>query len=422
MSGELVSGLKCRLCGKLYPKEAINFCTEDFGPLEVAYDYAAVAKSLTRQAIESRPRTMWRYRELLPIDGEPTVGRHVGCTPLIRADRLAKALGVRELYVKNDAVSHPSLSFKDRVVAVALSKAVELGFETVGCASTGNLAGSVAANAAAAGLNAYVLIPDGLEQGKVLGATVYGAKVIAIEGNYDHVNRLCSQIAFRFGWGFVNVNLRPFYAEGSKSMGFEIAEDLGWRIPDHVVAPMAGGSLVGKLHKAFKELEALGLVDGPVHTKMYGAQATGCNPISNTVKTDALKVRPVRNPNTIAKSLAIGDPADGYFASQLIRDTGGWSEDVDDDAIVDGMRLLAETEGIWAETAGGVTVAVAQKLIEQGKIDRDGSTVLCITGNGLKTQEALLGKIAKPVVIKPTLAEFEALVGADSPELVAAAD
>ena len=228
----------------------------------------------------------------------------------------------------------------------------------------------------------------------MLGATIYGAKVIAIEGNYDHVNRLCSQIAFRYGWGFVNVNLRPFYAEGSKSMGFEIAEDLGWRTPDHVVAPMAGGSLIGKVYKAFKEFERLGFLDGPVRTKMFGAQATGCNPISRPVKTDALKVRPIRNPNTIAKSLAIGDPADGFFASQLIRETGGWSEDVDDDAIVAGMRLLAETEGIWAETAGGVTLAVAQKLIEQGQIDRNGSTVLCITGNGLKTQEALIGKIA----------------------------
>jgi threonine synthase len=419
VSDELVLGLKCRLCGKTYPKEALNFCTEDFGPLEVTYAYNAVARTISRRAIQARPRNMWRYKELLPVDGEPTVGRHVGGTPLVRADRLAKALGVAELYVKNDAVNHPSLSFKDRVVAVALSKAVELGFQTVGCASTGNLAGSVAANAAAAGLDAYVLIPDGLEQGKVLGATIYGAKVIAIEGNYDHVNRLCSQIAFRFGWGFVNVNLRPFYAEGSKSMGFEIAEDLGWRAPDHVVAPMAGGSLIGKLYKAFKEFELLGLLDQPVATKMHGAQATGCNPITNTVKTDAKKVKPVRNPNTIAKSLAIGDPADGFFASQLIRETGGWGEDVDDDAIVAGMKLLAETEGIFAETAGGVTVAVAQKLIEEGKIDRDGCTVLCITGNGLKTQEALAGKIAKPVVIKPTLAEFEALVEAGVPELVA---
>ncbi|HEX8200586.1 MAG TPA: threonine synthase [Isosphaeraceae bacterium] len=421
MNDELVLGLKCRLCGKLYPKEPLNFCTEDFGPLEVEYDYPAVARTLTRAAIAARPHTMWRYRELLPVDGEPTVGRHVGGTPLIRADRLARALGVAELYIKNDAVNHPSLSFKDRVVAVALSKAVEFGFQTVGCASTGNLAGSVAANAAAAGLTAYVLIPEGLEQGKVLGATVYGAHVIAIEGNYDHVNRLCSQIAFRFGWGFVNVNLRPFYAEGSKSMGFEIAEDLDWRAPDHVVAPMAGGSLIGKLYKAFKEFELLGL-SGPVRTKMFGAQAAGCNPITHTVKTEAFRVKPVRNPATIAKSLAIGDPADGYFASKLMRETGGWGEDVDDEAIVGGMRLLAETEGIFAETAGGVTVAVARKLIEQGKIDRDGSTVLCITGNGLKTQEALVGKIAAPIVIKPNLAEFEALVGTaePAPELVAA--
>ncbi len=421
MADELVQGLKCRLCGKLYPKEPLNFCTDDFGPLEVVYNYEAVGRTLTRDSIKSRPNTLWRYRELMPIDGEPTVGLHVGGTPLVRANRLAKALGVSELYIKNDAVNYPTLSFKDRVVAVALSKAVEFGFTTVGCASTGNLAGSVAANAAAAGLEAYVLIPDNLEQGKVLGAQIYGAHVIAIEGNYDHVNRLCSQIAFRYGWGFVNVNLRPFYAEGSKSMGFEIAEALGWRAPDCVVAPMAGGSLIGKIYKSFKEFELLGLIDGPVNTRMFGAQATGCNPITNTVKTNAPKVRPVRNPNTIAKSLAIGDPADGFFASKLMRETGGWGEDVDDDLIVDGMRLLAETEGIFTETAGGVTLAVTKKLIEQGKIDRDGSIVICITGNGLKTQEALAGKIARPTVIKPTLADFEALIGSSAPAELAAA-
>jgi threonine synthase len=418
VSAATVLGLKCRLCGKHYPKEALNFCTDDFGPLEVAYDYDEVARTLTRKAIQARPRTLWRYHELLPLDGEPTVGRQVGGTPLVRADRLARALGVSELYIKNDAVNYPTLSFKDRVVAVALSKAVELGFQTVGCASTGNLANSVAANAASAGLEAYVLIPDNLEQGKVLGATIYGAKVIAIAGNYDQVNRLCSQIAFRFGWGFVNVNLRPFYAEGSKTVGFEIAEDLGWRVPDHVIAPMAGGSLIGKIHKAFKEFERLGLIDGPVETRIHGAQATGCNPISATVKTGAFKVKPVRNPQTIAKSLAIGDPADGYFASQLIRDTGGWSEDVDDDAIINAMRLLAETEGIWTETAGGVTLAVAQKLIEQGRIDRDESIVICITGNGLKTQEALFERVPKPVVIKPTLENFEAVLETFSPALV----
>ncbi len=420
MSAELTLGLKCRLCGKMYPKEALNFCTEDFGPLEVVYDYDAVGRVLNHDVIESRRHNMWRYRELLPIDGPPTVGLHVGGTPLIRADRLAKVLGVAELYIKNDAVNHPSLSFKDRVVGVALSKAVELGYKTVGCASTGNLAGSVAANAAAAGLKAYVLIPDDLEAGKILGASIYGARVIAIRGNYDHVNRLCSQIAFKFGWGFVNVNLRPFYAEGSKTMGFEIAEDLGWRLPDHVVAPMAGGSLIGKIHKAFTEFTKLGIVAGEVRTKMFGAQATGCNPIAHMVKSDGLKVRPIRDPKTIAKSLAIGDPADGYFASKLIRDTGGWSEDVCDDEIVAGMKLLGETEGVFAETAGGVTLAVLKKLIAQGRIDRDGSTVICITGNGLKTAEALHGKLAKPVVIKPSLAEFEALVaeGAEVGELV----
>jgi threonine synthase len=417
VSAETVIGLKCRVCGKLYPKEALNFCTDDFGPLEVAYDYEEVSRTMSRPAILARARSMWRYRELLPLDGEPTVGRHVGCTPLVRADRLARALGVGELWIKNDAVNYPTLSFKDRVVAVALSKAVELGFQTVGCASTGNLANSVAANAAAAGLDAYVLIPDGLEQGKVLGATIYGAKVIAVEGNYDQVNRLCSQIAFRFGWGFVNVNLRPFYAEGSKTFGFEIAEDLGWRTPDHVVVPMAGGSLIGKIHKAFKELELIGLLEHPVTTKVHGAQASGCNPISACVKTGANKVKPVRNPQTIAKSLAIGDPADGYFASQLIRATGGWSEDVDDNAIIDAMRLLAETEGIWTETAGGVTLAVAGKLIEQGRIDRDDSIVVCITGNGLKTQEPLLECMPKPVVIKPRLEQFEALLETLSPAL-----
>lgn len=409
-SEPLVRGLKCRLCGKQYPHEALNFCTEDFGPLEVEYDYEAIGRVFHKSDLAHRPWNMWRYRELLPLEGVPTVGLQVGGTPLVRADRLARALGVAELYVKNDAVNHPTLSFKDRVVAVALSKAVELGFETVGCASTGNLAGSVAANAAAAGLEAYILIPDGLEQGKVLGATVYGANVIAISGNYDHVNRLCSQIAFRFGWGFVNVNLRPYYAEGSKSMGFEIAEELGWRLPDQVVVPMAGGSLIGKIYKAFQELSTLGFVEAPVQTKMFGAQATGCNPITNTFKSGSNKIKPVRNPTTIAKSLAIGDPADGYFASQLIKATGGWADDVDDDAIVAGMRMLAETEGIFAETAGGVTLAVARKMLEEGKLDRDGSIVLCITGNGLKTQEALIDRIAKPVVIAPTLEAFEKLV------------
>jgi threonine synthase len=406
---DFVRGLKCRLCGKAHPKEALNFCPDDFGPLEVDYDYDAVAEAVSRAKIELRPWTMWRYHELLPLDNDPTVGVHVGGTPLVRADRLAEALGVERLWLKNDAVNFPTLSFKDRVVAVALSKARELGLTTVGCASTGNLANSVAANAAAAGLASYIFVPADLEPAKVLGTTVYGARVIGVTGTYDQVNRLCTQVAFKYGWGFVNINLRPFYAEGSKSMGFEIAEQLGWRVPKHVVVPMAGGSLIGKVHKAFQELSRVGLIDDP-ECKIYGAQATGCNPISAAVKNGWETHRPVQKPNTIAKSLAIGDPADGFFAAKLIRQTGGWAEDVSDAEISEAMALLGRTEGIFAETAGGVTVAVARKLIEQGRLPRDEEIVLCITGNGLKTQDAVAGCLEKPAVIKPSLAAFEPLL------------
>jgi threonine synthase len=404
-----VRGLKCRLCGKTYPQDPLNFCTEDFGPLEVDYDYEAIARSLSREKLAARPNTMWRFRELLPIDGEPTVGSQVGGTPLVRADRLAEALGVENLWLKNDAVNFPTLSFKDRVVSVALSKAREFGFTTVGCASTGNLANSVAANAAAAGLESYIFVPSDLEPAKILGTSIYGAKVIGVTGTYDQVNRLCTQVAFKYGWGFVNINLRPYYAEGSKSVGFEIAEQLGWRTPQHVVVPMAGGSLIGKVHKAFHELAKLGLIQNPV-CKIHGAQATGCSPISTAVKNGWENHKPVRKPNTIAKSLAIGDPADGYFAAKVIRESGGWAEDVTDAEIVDSMLLLGRTEGIFAETAGGVTVAVARKLIEQGRIPRNEEIVLCITGNGLKTQEAVADALEKPVVIKPSLEEFEPLV------------
>jgi threonine synthase len=377
--------------------------------LEVDYDYAAVKESLSREKIALRPETMWRYRELLPLDGEPTVGAQVGGTPLIRADRLAEALGVEQLWIKNDAVNFPTLSFKDRVVAVALSKAREFGFKTVGCASTGNLANSVAANAAAAGLEAYIFVPADLERAKVLGTSVFGAKVIGVRGTYDEVNRLCTEVGFKYGWGFVNINLRPFYAEGSKTMGFEIAEQLGWRVPRHVVVPMAGGSLIGKIHKAFQELHRLGFVADP-SCKVYGAQATGCNPITAAVKNGWEEVRPVRKPNTIAKSLAIGNPADGYFAAKLIRETGGWAEDVSDAEISEAMALLGRTEGIFAETAGGVTVAVARKLIKQGRLPRGEEIVLCITGNGLKTQDAVAGCLEEPAVIGPALEEFEPLV------------
>jgi threonine synthase len=404
------SHLKCRECGRAYPKEAIHVCDFDFGPLEAAYDYELIQKHLTRAAILSRPQTMWRYRELLPIDGEPTVGTQVGFTPLVKAKRLAAALGVETVYVKNDTVNYPTLSFKDRVVSVALSRACELGFEVVACASTGNLANSVAANAAAAGLKSYVLIPADLEQGKVLGSLAYGTNVIGIHGPYDQVNRLCSEIAGKYGWGFVNVNLRPYYAEGSKSMGFEIAEQLGWRIPRHTVIPMASGSLLTKIHKAYNEFAKIGLVE-EANFSVYGAQATGCSPISTAQKKGTDIVKPVPNPQTIAKSLAIGTPADGYYAIHAMKQTGGSAEDVTDDEIVEGIKLLARTEGIFAETAGGVTVACAKKLIETGKLPRDEEIVLCITGNGLKTQEAIIGKCGEPRLIKPSLREFEALLG-----------
>ena len=400
------TSLKCRECGRLYPKQAIHVCDFDFGPLEAAYDYDAIRPVLTRQAIESRPHTMWRYRELLPIDGEPTVGTQVGFTPLVKADRLAKALGIRELYVKNDTVNYPTLSFKDRVVSVALSRARELGFKVVACASTGNLANSVAANAASAGLKSYVLIPADLEQGKVLGSLVYGTNVVAIHGAYDQVNRLCSEIAGKYGWGFVNVNLRPYYAEGSKSMGYEICEQLGWRIPQHTVVPMASGSLLTKIHKAYGEFARLGLVESAPFS-VYGAQATGCAPIAHAMKRGTDLVKPVPKPDTIAKSLAIGTPADGYYAIHAMKQTGGSAEDVTDEEIVEGIKMLAECSGIFAETAGGVTVACARKLIETGKIPRDGSAVLCITGHGLKTQEAIIGKCGEPRLIKPSLREFE---------------
>ena len=400
------SNLKCRECGRLYPKQAIHVCDFDFGPLEAAYDYDAIRAVLTREVIESRPQTMWRYRELLPIDSEPTVGTQVGFTPLVKADRLAKALGIRELYIKNDTVNYPTLSFKDRVVSVALSRARELGFTVVACASTGNLANSVAANAASAGLKSYVLIPADLEQGKVLGSLVYGTNVVAIHGAYDQVNRLCSEIAGKYGWGFVNVNLRPYYAEGSKTMGFEIAEQLGWRLPRHTVIPMASGSLLTKIHKAYKEFIELGIVEKSPFS-VHGAQASGCGPIAEARKRGVDIIRPVAKPNTIAKSLAIGTPADGYYAIHSMMDTGGTAEDATDEEIVEGIRMLAEYEGVFAETAGGVTVACARKLIESGAIPRDESTVLCITGHGLKTQEAIIGKCGEPRTINPSLREFE---------------
>jgi len=403
--------LKCRECGREYPLTATHVCEFDFGPLEVVYDYDQIKTSLTREALQSRPKSMWRFRELLPVANDPTVGLQVGGTPLVKADRLAKRLGIRELWVKNDTVNYPSLSFKDRVVSVALSRAKELGFTTVACASTGNLANSVAANAASAGLKAYVFIPSDLEQGKILNSLIYGANVIAIKGHYDEVNRLCAEIAGKFGWAFVNVNMRPYYAEGSKSMGYEIMEQLGWKVPKHTVVCMASGSLLTKIQKSYQEFTKLGLVTESEY-RIYGAQATGCSPISTAQKAGLDFFKPVK-PNTIAKSLAIGTPADGFYALRAMKETSGCAEDVTDDEIREGIRLLAESEGIFAETAGGVTIGVAKKLIASGKISSNDSAVLCITGNGLKTMDAINGSAGHPREIKPSLRELEALVGSE---------
>ncbi|MFA4887950.1 MAG: threonine synthase [Candidatus Omnitrophota bacterium] len=400
-----VLGLKCRECGRGYPKDPLYVCEYCFGPLEVVYDYERIKKKLTKEVIESRPKNLWRYKELLPLDGEQTCGLNSGFTPLVRARNLEKALGVKELYIKDDSVCHPTLSFKDRVVSVALSKAKEFGFNTVACASTGNLANSVAAQAAIAGLKRYIFIPADLEMGKVVGTLIYNPVLVAVEGNYDQVNRLCSEIATIYKWAFVNINIRPYYAEGSKTYGYEIAEQLGWKAPKHIIVPCAGGSLITKIYKGLKEFKALGLIDR-LQTKIYAAQASGCSPIVTAIKENAEIIKPVK-PNTIAKSLAIGNPADGVYALATVKETGGWGGDVSDDEIVEAIKLLAATEGIFTETAGGVTLGVAKKLIEQGRIPKDESIVVSITGNGLKTQEAVVEKIGKPIKIKPNIAHFE---------------
>jgi threonine synthase len=403
-----VKGPRCRECGKEYPARLQAGCEDCFAPLEVDYDYPAVARAVTRERIASRAANLWRYRELLPLEADPVVGLSSGWTPLVRADRLARALGLDRLYLKNDAVSYPTLSFKDRVTSMAVNKALEFKLEAVGCASTGNLANSVAAQAAAAGIPAYVLIPESLERSKITATQIYGARVIAVRGNYDDVNRLCAQISERHPWGFVNVNLRPFYAEGSKTMAYEITEQLDWQAPTSIVIPMAGGALLSKIHKGLGELERVGLLKEPVSTKLYGAQAAGCNPIVDAVKRKSIDIRPVK-PNTIAKSLAIGNPADGYYASGFIQSSGGWAEDVTDAEISEGIRLLAETQGIYTETAGGVSIAVAKKLIELGHLDRHGITVIAITGNGLKTPEAVA--LGQPETIDAKIEAFERIVG-----------
>jgi threonine synthase len=405
MSTEPSYQLRCRECQATWGNQPISFCQNCFAPLEVAYDWERIRKTIDRDQIERRPANLWRYRELLPLPGEYAAGPSAGFTPLVKAANLGEELRSRSLYIKNDAVCFPTLSFKDRVVAVAVAQAKNFGFEIVSCSSTGNLANAVAAQAAQAGLRACIFVPADLEPAKVLGTQVYGAQIVRIDGNYDHVNRLCSQIADKHRWGFVNVNLRPYYAEGSKTVGYEIAEQLGWRLPDNVVVPMAGGSLITKIYKAFKELIELGFVDKK-QVKFFGAQATGCSPISAAVKAGRNEIEP-QKPATIARSLAIGNPADGYYAARMILSSGGWAEDASDPEIVDGMTLLAESEGIFTETAGGVTVASARKLFAQGRILPEETTVLCITGNGLKTTDALAGRFENVEPIAPRLAAFE---------------
>lgn len=402
-----VKGLECRECGQDYPKEPLHVCETCFGPLEIVYDYDAIAKAISREKIAGRDKNLWRYRELLPIDEEPRVGMYSGFTPLVKADRLAEALGVKELYIKDDSVNHPTFSYKDRVVSVAISKAIEFGFDTVSCASTGNLANSVAAHAAKAGLNCYVFVPDGLEQGKIIGSAIYGPKTIAIKGNYDDVNRICSEIGDKYGWAFVNVNLRPYYSEGAKTHAYEIAEQLGWKLPKHIVVASAGGTILPKLAKAFKELAKVGLLQD-TGCRIYSAQAAGCAPIINALHKGIDMISPVK-PNTIASSIAIGNPADGYYVVHAVKESGGWGESVTDEEIVEGIKLLARTEGIFTEPAGGTEVAVTRKLIQKGQIPRDESIVISITGNGYKSLEAVARSVEQPYTIKATLENFDQL-------------
>ena len=403
-----VTGLRCRECSREYPAEPLNVCDFCFGPLEVTYDYDAIARAISRERITTGPLTMWRYEDLLPVDGANAVDIGTGFTPLIKAKNLGRVLGLDQLYIKNDCVN-PSYSFKDRVVSVAATKALEFGFDTLACASTGNLAGAVAAHGATARMKVFVFIPSDLEQGKVIGTAIYGPKVVAVKGSYDEVNRLCSELADSYHWAFVNINMRPYYSEGSKTLGYEVAEQLGWRAPQHAVVPGASGSLFTKIWKGLNELSDLGLI-GPVRTKMHITQAEGCSPIVEAYRQNSLHVRPVK-PNTIAKSLAIGNPADGFYSLKTIKASGGSADAVPEEEVVEGIKLLAETEGIFTEAAGGVTISGLKRLAERGVIKRDEVTVAYITGNGLKTQEAV-EHIVNPLMIDPTIESFhEAMNG-----------
>ncbi|MEJ5339196.1 MAG: threonine synthase [Aquificaceae bacterium] len=399
-----VLGLKCRECGREYSIEPMHVCEFCFGPLEVVYDYDEIKGKISRESIEKGPKSLWRYIDLLPVE-KPRVGLSAGFTPLRKAENLGRMLGLENLYIKDDSVNHPTLSFKDRVVSVAISKAMEFGFDTAACASTGNLANSVASHSAQAGLNCFVFIPANLESQKIYGSLVFAPTVVAVEGTYDDVNRLCSEIASELQWAFVNINIRPFYAEGSKTLAFEVVEQLGWKAPDAVVAPAASGSLVTKIWKGLKELLKVGLIE-ELRTRVYGAQAEGCSPIASAWKEGRDYIIPVR-PNTIAKSIAIGNPADGIYALQVTRESGGDWETATDEEIIDGIKLLAETEGIFTETAGGTTIAVLKKLAQRGAFRRDEVVVAYITGNGYKTMEVLDNHLKETIHIKPSLADFK---------------
>jgi len=410
-TGPFVDSLRCRECSRSYPVEALHVCEYCFGPLEVAYDYERIRASVSREKIAAGPTTIWRYADLLPAAAENPVNLGAGFTPLVRADRLAAELGLGELWIKNDTLN-PTGSFKDRVVSVALTKARELGFKVAACASTGNLANSVAAHAARAGMESIVFIPSDLEQAKIITTAVYGGTLVAVEGSYDDVNRLCAELTSEHpSWAFVNVNVRTYYAEGSKTLAFEVAEQLGWQAPDHVVVPIASGSQLTKIHKGFKELHQVGLLEGaePPHVRVSGAQATGCSPVATAFAEETDVIRPQR-PSTIAKSLAIGNPADGFYALDVVRKTGGAVGSVTDDEIVEGIRLLARTEGIFAETAGGVTIATLAQLAAKGIVRKDERVVAYVTGNGLKTIDAVSPHVGPTATIAPTLDAFNAAV------------
>lgn len=399
----MIIGLKCRNCGERYPIEPLNTCEECFGPLEVEYDYEKIKEKISRKSIEKSPHTIWRYSDLLPVTGK-RIDLGTGFTPLQRAENLGGILGLDELYVKNDSVN-PTFSFKDRVVSVSISKALEFGFDTVGCASTGNLASSVAAHAAKASMNCYIFIPADLNVAKITQALAYDPNLIGVDGNYDEVNRLCTEISGYYNWAFVNINIRPYYAEGSKTLGYEVAEQLGWEAPDRVVVPAASGSLLTKIWKGLNEFKDLDLID-EVNTKVTAAQSEGCSPISTAFRSGEI-IKPVR-PHTLEKSLAIGNPADGYYAVKVIKESGGTAGSVTDSELIEGIKLLARTEGIFTETAGGVVVATLKKLVEAGEIESDEKTVIYITGNGLKTQDVLADYLPTPIKIKPDLEAFNA--------------